>query len=133
MSLQAVFDNFALLTEAPNSADKLRGLILHLAVSGKLATQNPSDTSARVLVDSIKREAAKKLASPQTKNRSELDGITDEVLQDLEQSIAIRPDVGKISRNLVPKLEGGFRHRRPMNFQRIGHELHDRDAVRNGG
>lgn len=56
MNLQTFFDNFELLAEAPNGVQKLRELILQLAVMGKLAPQDPNDEPASVLLKKIKFE-----------------------------------------------------------------------------
>jgi type I restriction enzyme S subunit len=49
MSLQTFFDNFALLVDAPNGVQKLRELILQLAVQGQLGTQNPNQSATALL------------------------------------------------------------------------------------
>lgn len=46
--------NLALIGEAPKGTQKLRELILELAVRGKLVHQDPSDSPARLLLDEIK-------------------------------------------------------------------------------
>jgi type I restriction enzyme, S subunit len=56
MSIRNVFDNFALLADAPNSVEKLRNLILQLAVQGKLLQQNPQDEPASVLLARVEAE-----------------------------------------------------------------------------
>ena len=56
MSLQTFFDNFALLADAPNGVQKLRELILQLAVEGKLVSQNPNDETASALLERIRKE-----------------------------------------------------------------------------
>lgn len=43
MNAETFFEAFDLLAEAPNSVAKLRELILHLAIQGKLIEQNPAD------------------------------------------------------------------------------------------
>ncbi|BAZ14996.1 restriction modification system DNA specificity domain protein [Calothrix sp. NIES-4071] len=54
MNLQTFFDNFELLAEAPNGVQKLRELILQLAVMGKLAPQDPNDEPASALLEQIR-------------------------------------------------------------------------------
>lgn len=53
MNLQTFFDNFELLAEAPSGVQKLRELILQLAVMGKLAPQDPNDEPAQELLKEI--------------------------------------------------------------------------------
>jgi type I restriction enzyme S subunit len=43
MNPETFFENFDLLADAPNGVQKLREMILQLAVSGKLVPQNPDD------------------------------------------------------------------------------------------
>jgi type I restriction enzyme S subunit len=59
MSLQTFFDNFALLAEAPNAVQRLRDLILQLAIEGKLVSQDSNDEPADVLLDKIKAKQAR--------------------------------------------------------------------------
>jgi type I restriction enzyme S subunit len=56
MKLETFFKHFDLLTEAPNGVQKLRELILDLAVRGKLVTQDANDEPAAVLLERIKKE-----------------------------------------------------------------------------
>ena len=53
MNLQSFFDNFNLITDAPNGSGKLRELILQLAVEGKLVSQDPTDEPAAKLLQKI--------------------------------------------------------------------------------
>ena len=54
MKLETFFENFDLLTDAPNAATKLRELVLQLAVRGKLVEQDPEDEPADELLKAIK-------------------------------------------------------------------------------
>lgn len=56
MKLETFFEKFELFAEAPNGVQKLRELILQLAVMGKLVSQNYDDEPASVLLDKIKFE-----------------------------------------------------------------------------
>jgi type I restriction enzyme, S subunit len=53
MKLETFFNNFDLLADAPNSVQKLRELILQLAVMGKLVPQDENDEPASVLLEKI--------------------------------------------------------------------------------
>ena len=53
---ETIFDNFAFLTDAPNGIQKLRELILQLAVHGKLVPQNPDEESSSILLGKIQTE-----------------------------------------------------------------------------
>ncbi len=67
MNLDTFFDNFGLLAEAPNGVQKLREMVLQLAVQGKLVPQDPKDEPASVLLEKIKAE--KKQLIKKTKNK----------------------------------------------------------------
>ncbi|MDM7920299.1 MAG: hypothetical protein QUS12_14205, partial [Methanosarcina sp.] len=59
MNQDVFFKNFELLSDAPNGVQKLRELILQLAVMGKLVPQDPNDEPASVLLEKIKAEKKK--------------------------------------------------------------------------
>jgi type I restriction enzyme S subunit len=54
MELKTFFDNFETMAEAPNGVQKLREMILQLAVQGKLVPQDPNDEPASVLLEKIR-------------------------------------------------------------------------------
>jgi type I restriction enzyme S subunit len=56
MNLETFFEKFELFADAPNAVAKMRELILHMAVGGKLVPQDPSDESGRDLIARIDRE-----------------------------------------------------------------------------
>lgn len=56
IKLETFFNNFELLADAPNGVQKLRELILQLAVQGKLVPQDPNDEPASLLLEKIKAE-----------------------------------------------------------------------------
>ncbi len=56
MKVETFFDNFDMLADVPNGVQKLRELILQLAVRGKLVAQDEEDEPAAVLLEKIKAE-----------------------------------------------------------------------------
>jgi type I restriction enzyme, S subunit len=71
MKPDVFFKNFELLADAPNGVQKLRELILQLAVMGKLVPQDPNDEPASVLIEKIKAEK-KKLGQKEKNKGSKL-------------------------------------------------------------
>ncbi|AKB54844.1 hypothetical protein A9239_12055 [Methanosarcina sp. A14] len=69
MNPDVFFENFELLADAPNGVQKLRELILQLAVMGKLVPHDPNDEPASILVERIKTEK-KKLNKKEKNNGS---------------------------------------------------------------
>jgi type I restriction enzyme S subunit len=61
MNQDAFFKNFELLADAPNGVQKLRELILQLAVMGKLVPQDPNDEPASVLLEKIETEKKRQI------------------------------------------------------------------------
>jgi type I restriction enzyme S subunit len=56
MKPETFFDNFEVQAEAPNGVQKLREMILQLAVRGKLVAQDEKDEPAEALIEQIKAE-----------------------------------------------------------------------------
>lgn len=54
MKIDTFFKNFEFLAEAPNGVQKLRELILQLAVQGKLVPQDPNDEIAKNLLQHLR-------------------------------------------------------------------------------
>ncbi len=59
MKPETFLDNFEVLADAPNGVQKLRELILQLAVRGKLVAQDEKDEPAAILFEKIKAEKEK--------------------------------------------------------------------------
>ncbi|CAI8772340.1 type I restriction enzyme, S subunit [Pseudomonas sp. IT-232MI5] len=71
-------DNLPLLAGAPNGIKKLRGLILELAVRGKLVLQDPNDEPASELLKRIAEEKAQLMADGQIKKQKSLSAMAEE-------------------------------------------------------
>lgn len=56
MMLETFFARFNLLSDAPNAVEKMRKLVLDLAVQGKLVLQDPNDVPAGNLLSQISEE-----------------------------------------------------------------------------
>lgn len=56
MNLEMFFEKFELFVEAPNAVNKMREVILQLAMQGKLVEQNQNDGDATPLISEITRE-----------------------------------------------------------------------------
>lgn len=69
MNAELLLDNLVAIAAGPGGVDRLRELILQLAVQGKLRTQDSSDEPASVLLDKINAE--KKLLIKQGRIRQE--------------------------------------------------------------
>jgi type I restriction enzyme, S subunit len=72
MELEAFFEQFELLADAPNGVQKLRQLILQLAVQGKLVPQDPNDEPAAVLLERIEAEKARLVKEGKIKKEKKL-------------------------------------------------------------
>lgn len=70
--------HFDLLATAPGGVQRLRELILTLAVQGKLVPQDPNDEPARVLLQKVGAEKERLLAEGKIKRESPLPAITEE-------------------------------------------------------
>ncbi|WP_016950871.1 restriction endonuclease subunit S [Anabaena sp. PCC 7108] len=87
MKLETFFEHFDLLAEAPNGVQKLRELILDLAVRGKLVPQDANDEPAAVLLERIKKEKERLVKEGKIKKDNILSPIKDnELLYDLQKN-----------------------------------------------
>ena len=62
MDAQTFLDNFASIADAPGGVQRLRELVLDLAVSGRLVKQDPSEESADELVRRIASDQTRLIA-----------------------------------------------------------------------
>ncbi len=53
MNPQSFLDEFSVIANAPGGIQRLRKMILQLAVMGKLVKQDPDDEPAKLLVEKI--------------------------------------------------------------------------------
>ena len=56
MNKETFFENIEFFVDSPNGIDRMRNLILQLAVQGKFELQNPNDESASILLEKVKTE-----------------------------------------------------------------------------
>ena len=76
MTLETFFEKFDQFADAPYAVAKMRELVLHLAVTGKLVPQDPNEGDAREMID---RAMIKRQQTIKTKNlrRKDLDESAD--------------------------------------------------------
>ncbi|KST63071.1 restriction endonuclease subunit S [Mastigocoleus testarum] len=75
MNTKTFFQDFELFADAPNGVEKLRELILQLAVQGKLVPQNPDDEPASVLLEKIKKEKERLIKEGKIKRSKSLSPV----------------------------------------------------------
>ncbi|MBL9180533.1 MAG: restriction endonuclease subunit S [Verrucomicrobiaceae bacterium] len=73
MTLDTFFEKFDLFADAPDAVAKMRELVLHLAVTGKLVPQDPNEGDAREMIDRamVKRQQTIKTKNLRRKNLDE--------------------------------------------------------------
>ncbi len=109
MNTDLFFDNFDLLMEAPNGIQKLREMILQLAVQGKLVEQDPEDEPAGVLLERIKGEKERLVKEGKIKKSKALPEIEE---GDIPFTLPLNWEWGRLG-NLVSLLGDGL-HGTPM-------------------
>jgi type I restriction enzyme S subunit len=80
MKLETFFENFDLLTDAPNAATKLRELVLQLAVRGKLVERDSDDEPASELLERIQQNKQELIDRGELKRAKSLPVIQEEEL-----------------------------------------------------
>ena len=76
--MNLLLEQFELLTRAPENVAKLKGLILQLAVRGKLVEQDPADEPASELLKRIQAEKARLIAEGKIKKEKPLPPIAED-------------------------------------------------------
>jgi type I restriction enzyme S subunit len=69
MTLKTFFEKFDLFADAPNAVEQMRELVLQLAVTGKLDTQNERDEPASILLETTETERANLVAAKRIRSR----------------------------------------------------------------
>jgi len=75
MNVETFFGNFELLVDSTNGVQKLRELILQLAIQGKLVQQEPNDEPASVLLEKFRKEKEKLIKEKKIKQFKSLPPI----------------------------------------------------------
>ena len=78
MAEDILFEQFDLLADTPGGVQKLRELILQLAVQGKLVPQDPSDPPASELLKEIEAEKGRLVREGKIKKQKPLPEIKPE-------------------------------------------------------
>ena len=79
MNQTQLLQHFDTLAETPDAVAKLRGLILEIAIQGRLSTRNPKDEPVSELVARIKSKSA---ADDDARAKKTRDAVDDEPTQD---------------------------------------------------
>ena len=74
MKLESFFEKFDQFADAPNAVAKMRELVLHLAVQGKLVEQRKDDEPATILLQRI-QQIKNRLIADRSIRRQETDPI----------------------------------------------------------
>lgn len=126
MKIETFFENFGILTDAPNAVTKLREIILQLAVCGKLFPQNFSDEPASVLLKKIKAEKENLVKEKKIREEKNLLKIKkDEIAYEVPQTwVLVRiGDVLNVIRGASPRPKGDPRYfafeRTPYHWVKI--------------
>ena len=88
MSPDTLLQHFDAIADAPNGVQKLRELILQLAVRGKLVPQDPSDEPASVLLERIEAEKQRLYKAGKIRQPKTSAAITADESEDLPRSWA---------------------------------------------
>ncbi|MGB3650302.1 MAG: restriction endonuclease subunit S [Rivularia sp. (in: cyanobacteria)] len=127
MNLETFFSNFELFADAPNGVQKLRELILQLAVQGKLVPQNHKDEPAAVLLEKIKAEKERLVKEGKIKKSKKLPPVdVGEMAFDLPQGWEwvrwedVAFQIGDVDHKMPQQAEDGIPYVSPRDFTKEG-------------
>lgn len=120
---QRICENFDLLYDNPENVEKLRQVILQLAVQGNLVPQNPEDEPASVLIEKIEAEKEKLIKERKIKDVkiSPILNIT-EVAYELPKGWEwcrwndVSMQIGDLDHKMPPECEEGIPYVSPKDF-----------------
>jgi len=134
-NLESFIKQFEVFARAPGGVDELRDLILQLAVTGKLVPQNSTESSANLLVESIKATKAKLLKAKSISKQSIFLTIPDQDKPFSEPAGWVFVRLGEVSNRIgsgsTPRggksayTETGIPFFRSQNVWNNGLKLHD--------
>lgn len=123
MKVDIFFQNFELLTDAPNAVVKLREIILQLAVQGKLVRQDPNDEPASILLKRIRVEKEKLVKSKVIRREDLISPVNpkDELYKLPESWIWCRWNdvslcIGDVDHKMPPEVKEGIPYVSPRDF-----------------
>ena len=82
MKLETFFEKFDLFADAPNAVEKMRELVLHLAVRGKLVVQKVTDEPASQLLKRVLAEKSRRAGRGERADEEQGSPPDDEALGD---------------------------------------------------
>lgn len=127
MRLESFFENFEQLAAVPNGMQKLRELILQLAVQGKLMPQDPNDEPGSALLEKIKVEKGQLAKEKKIKRGEPLSPVkTDEAPFELPK------DWEWVKANEITSLITDGEHATPPRINQPAVPLVTAKNVRNG-
>ena len=80
MSNDWFFEKFALISDAPGAVERMRGLVLHMAVQGRLVPQLTTDDPVELLIVAIASDRAAFVKGSGLSRQRELDEVTKDLV-----------------------------------------------------
>lgn len=132
MKPETFFDNFELIASAPNGVEKLRNLILQLAVQGKLVQKDDKDEPARILRENMKTEKERLIKEKKIKRTDSLSSVKKEEVpfdipkhwewlrigdaMNLINGVAFKPSEWSTSGLPIIRIQNLNNHNAPFNY-----------------